>query len=517
MYSFGGNLKNICRCCHLQGVLKNIFSDNYHLGHKENYENMLKETFNINIIINKNSSEICAQICDSCILKLRDALAFKNMVIANEQKLSSYFVKLHSDNDKELQYNVSVNDGFIKSETLKIESNEDLTVSNEQNNILDYDSISIKNELECDEKDRDDTINRKRKSEHRTKKPKRKKFACSSSDKIPDSGKDWIKIAERRGRGPILRENSLKLLSNSTMFVFQWNKSRYTCFCCKQPFMDMCSLREHSNKEHSIQNIEKKIITQQNRLLKVEISSLNCKKCKKKLNTINDLRQHLIQNHEIKFDIEEDLLIPFKIQTEGLKCQICSETFRKFRLLNMHVNKHFKNHVCHICGASFTNLVFLNLHKTRSHKTFNCIECDVTFPNRTDKKNHDRIEHNVKFERKLRFPCPNCDERFFQENFKIQHLVEKHGMLKPEYKCSLCVKVFITKSLCNNHIKNVHMKEKKHECDICHNLFYTKSDVTRHRVTHTGEKKFSCSLCNSPFSTRDSLRRHMKRTHEALN
>ncbi|XP_026489396.2 zinc finger protein 454-like [Vanessa tameamea] len=516
MYSFESNCRNICRCCRMEGCFKNISGEYYHSGHKEIYENMLKETFNINIIIHKNSTEISTMICDSCILKLRAALAFKNMVIASENKLSLYFSKLHSGSDKGLQHSVNVKDDLIKSESLKIELDEDHVVDIEQSDRFDDDSPSVKDEIEFEEKDQGVVNNGKRKPEHGNRKSKRKKLMCST-DEIPNSEKDWIKITERRGRGPILRENSLKLLSNSTMFVFQWNKSRYTCFCCKQPFMDMCSLRDHSNKEHSIQNIEKKIITQQNRLLKVEISSLSCKKCKEKLNTINDLRQHLIKNHEIKFDIEEDLLIPFKIQTEGLKCQMCSETFRKFRLLNMHVNKHFKNHVCHICGASFTNLVFLNLHKTRSHKTFNCNECDITFPNRTDKKTHDRIEHNVKFERKLRFPCPYCDERFFQENFKVQHLVEKHGMLKPEYKCSLCVKVFITKSLCNNHVKNVHMKEKKHECAICHNLFYTKSDVTRHRVTHTREKKFSCSLCNSPFSTRDSLRRHMKRTHEVVN
>lgn len=335
---------------------------------------------------------------------------------------------------------------------------------------------------------------------------------------FPDKNneKNWIKIAERRGLGPILRENSLKLLSNSTMFVFQWNKSWWACFCCKESFMEMSALKEHY-KEHSIKSIEKKIIAQQNRLLKVEISSLNCKKCKIKCETIQDLREHLIEKHKIKFDSQGDLLIPFKILTDGFKCQICSETFTMFRLLNLHINRHYKNHVCHICGASFANLVFLNLHTTRTHRTYNCSTCDINFTSKTDKKNHDRLEHNVVFERKLRFPCPYCGERFSQENFKVQHLVEKHGIVKPEHKCPFCDKVYITKSLCNNHVKNVHMKEKKHECDVCHNLFYTKSDVTRHRVTHTGEKKFTCSLCNNTFSTRDSLRRHLKRAHDASN
>lgn len=325
-------------------------------------------------------------------------------------------------------------------------------------------------------------------------------------------GKDWSKIAERRGNGPILRENSLKLLANSTIFVFQWNKSRYRCFCCKEPFSDISLLREHTNTKHTLKAIEKKIIDQQNRLVKVEISVLKCKICDQTLQNLGTLREHLIDSHNFQFELKEDLLVPFKIGGE-LTCQLCTEHFSVFRLLNMHMNKHYQKQVCHICGAGFSNLVFLNLHKTRSHKPLKCRQCDLTFSTKIDKRNHEIIVHNLKYEKKLRFPCPYCSERFSQENFRVEHLVGKHGLKKPEFKCNICSKVFITKSLCNNHLKCVHLKEKSHECDICHNFFYTKSDVLRHKVTHTGEKKFSCGMCNNPFASKDSLRRHMKRTH----
>lgn len=278
----------------------------------------------------------------------------------------------------------------------------------------------------------------------------------------------------------------------------------------------MNNLREHTNKYHTLENIEKKIILQQNRLVKVEVSTLFCKICGSVIDSWFSLRGHL-KSHGVQFDLEEDLLVPFKIDPGNLRCQICSENFTVFRLLNIHMNKHFQKQVCHICGAGFSNLVFLNLHKTRSHRPFDCKQCDLIFKNKIDKKEHDISVHAKKFERKLRFPCPYCPERFFQENFRVKHLVDKHGMMKPEFKCTMCTKVFITKSLCNNHIKNVHMKEKNHECDICHHLFYTKSDVLRHRVTHTGEKKFSCSLCNNLFATKDSLRRHIKRTHVGVH
>lgn len=325
--------------------------------------------------------------------------------------------------------------------------------------------------------------------------------------------KDWTKISERRGNGPLLRENSLKLIANSTLCVFQWNKSRYRCFCCKEPFSDINLLREHTNKEHTISNIERNIIIQQNRLVKAEISSLYCKLCQKPLEDLNCLRRHLVEAHEIKFDLQEDLLVPFKLESETLTCQICSENFNLFRLLNIHMNKHYQKQVCHICGAGFSNLVFLNLHKTRSHRPLKCNSCKLEFSSRSEKNNHELTFHNVEKARKTRFPCPFCSERFIQENFRVQHLVDKHGMRKPEFKCSVCTKIFITKSLCNNHVKNVHLKEKRRECDICQMRFYTKSDVARHRITHTGEKNFSCDLCHSVFASKDSLRRHNKRTH----
>ncbi|XP_059056438.1 zinc finger protein 39-like isoform X1 [Achroia grisella] len=325
--------------------------------------------------------------------------------------------------------------------------------------------------------------------------------------------KDWSKITERRGTGPILREISLKLLANSTMCVFQWHKSRYRCFCCKEPFADMDSLMNHTTEQHTLADIEKIIILQQNRLVKVEISRLHCRLCETQIDTLEDLREHLSKTHGIQFRLKEDLLVPFQIQNGNLQCQICKETFNTFRLLNIHMNKHYQKQVCHICGAGFSNLVFLNLHKSRSHKPLRCKICEVLFTTKIEKKQHDTTVHGVKFERKKRFPCPYCSDRFFQESFKMQHLVDKHGMVKPEYACTVCSKVFITKSLRNNHVKNVHMKEKNHECNICHHFFYSKSDVARHRVTHTGEKKFSCATCNGPFATKDSLRRHMKRIH----
>ncbi|XP_026749373.2 zinc finger protein 271-like isoform X2 [Galleria mellonella] len=506
---------NYCRCCMKTGHFKDITAEYDYYGQKEIYDEMLKGTFNIQI----PSVTEYRQICEDCTLRLRDATTFKHMVVETNRIFSEYLSNSLCDVDNKALITE------MKLESVKVES---LPVASDVfdddddcvDDSLDDNEIlaNIKLELSRDNvNERLESIEKsvKRKCTYKNV-PESKKFKSNKVD-MDKPQKDWRKIVERRGNGPILREISLKLLANSTMCVFQWNKSRYRCFCCKEPFSDMDTLRHHTAEQHTLENIEKKIIFQQNRLVKVEISELRCRLCNRKMETLQTFRDHLSTTHGMEFTLKEDLLVPFKIQNGDLHCQLCTESFSTFRLLNIHMNKHYQKQVCHICGAGFSNLVFLNLHKTRSHRPLTCKTCDVLFPSKTEKRRHDAVVHGVKVERKLRFPCPYCSERFYQENFRVQHLVEKHGMVKPQFACAVCSKIFITKSLCNNHTKNVHMKEKNHECNVCHNFFYTKSDVLRHSVTHTGEKKFSCGTCNGPFATKDSLRRHMKRAHMGLN
>ncbi|KAG7298300.1 hypothetical protein JYU34_017899 [Plutella xylostella] len=513
----------ICVFCLQVGCDRNILTEYLDSGQSEVYADMLRDTFNIEITKENTGTAEVPHICSECVAALRAARSFKRRVLASQRNFSQYWrlaekkcIKI-TDPDYATAVAVAPEPPPVKTEVPDDDQYhfQDVEIIEPDDDDDEY-LANIKQELASSRA----PLTRSPPRAPRGR--KRRRDACwtktvllgSGDDGLNSKTTDWMKIAERRGNGPLLRANTLTLLANSTVCVFQWNKSRYRCFCCKEPFSNMTSLREHTQAAHTLKTIEKKIILQQNRLVKVEVSSLQCKICSKPLTDLNMLKRHLVESHEVEFGLsKEDLLVPFKLETEDLQCQLCSEKFTLFRLLNIHMNKHYQKQVCHICGAGFSNLVFLNLHKTRSHKPLKCNECNLEFGSRSEKKDHDVHVHNVKLERKLRFPCPFCQERFFQENFKVQHLVEKHGMARPEHKCPVCLKVYITKSLCNNHVKNVHMKEKNRECDVCHMRFYTKSDVARHRVTHTGEKNFSCNLCNNLFASKDSLRRHLKRTH----
>lgn len=550
---------NICRCCFRSGFFKDISTEYYNCGRKEVYEDMLKSTFNAEIV-NKDGITAMKMICDDCIVKLRSAHSFKKMLIRNEKR----FHKLDKENEEMLSELQSIDDD-LETGNLEPLVGSDASVCAPENNIRNYESgyypyIPFSSEAAATSRSLVPGKRKKRKRPSETITTfkiennfvKEVEIAADAEEqmmlegagtskspdpdtpndnietlemftnhKVDDSfAKDKIKVASMlptipypRSKGPILRENSLKLLEHSTICVFQWNKSRYRCFCCQMPFDDMDMLKEHTKRKHSIRSIERKIIEQQNRLIKTEISIMKCNICDESMMDLKCLQQHLVNVHKVEFLSPEHLLVPFKIRDGGMTCQICFENFYLFRHLTIHVNKHFQEYVCDICGTIFSSAVFFNLHKSKLHKPVKCKLCVMTFKSRRVRTRHEIQVHKLKQAPRKRFPCSRCDERFVQESARALHLVEQHGLKKPEYKCSFCDKVFLTRGLVNNHIKYVHLKERVHECGLCHSLFYTKSDLRRHRNSHGGEKNYHCHICDYLFASKDSLNRHHKKIH----
>ncbi|CAG4958933.1 unnamed protein product [Colias eurytheme] len=79
--------KDLCRCCHAEGNFDNLANE------QEIYSDMLRYCFDIDVT--PVPGALCAityTICPDCILKLRDASAFKKQVQLCEEK----FLKLYS-------------------------------------------------------------------------------------------------------------------------------------------------------------------------------------------------------------------------------------------------------------------------------------------------------------------------------------------------------------------------------------------------------------------------------------
>lgn len=60
-----------------------------------------------------------------------------------------------------------------------------------------------------------------------------------------------------------------------------------------------------------------------------------------------------------------------------------------------------------------------------------------------------------------------------------------------------------------DEIKSHHL----HECDICHKTFTTAYNLTTHGRTHSGERPYPCSKCRKHFKSSSNLNQHLRQVH----
>ncbi|XP_073964218.1 uncharacterized protein isoform X2 [Choristoneura fumiferana] len=84
---------NICQCCLADGCYKDISSEYYFSGENEVYEEILKETLNIQL---PHHDGVRRLICEDCITRLRGCQAFKQTILKSMATLNHY-VRLQND------------------------------------------------------------------------------------------------------------------------------------------------------------------------------------------------------------------------------------------------------------------------------------------------------------------------------------------------------------------------------------------------------------------------------------
>ncbi|XP_045781716.1 zinc finger protein 28-like isoform X3 [Maniola jurtina] len=307
------------------------------------------------------------------------------------------------------------------------------------------------------------------------------------------------------------KQNALTLFEFSYVYPFIHACNKYKCFVCAKAFLDTSLLREHSVRDHTAKDYKTELNNRvRDKILKVDVTSLQCKVCESISPNLHALKTHL-KDHNKKIDPEfKDNMIPFKLGGDDFQCQLCEEKFLKLRLLIMHMSKHFNNYSCETCGAVFVSLHLLRRHlQTHKAGTFPCEVCDKVFSNSAKRTMHVRGVHLKQWPR----TCPICPERFNSNYQRTKHLRVVHNQTSGVFKCETCGREYDLKYQLLVHIRSVHMQERTQECGICHSRFFSKYCLSRHMVIHTGQKNFKCEVCGKPYARRANLKEHMK-SHE---
>ncbi|XP_055938704.1 transcription factor IIIA-like isoform X2 [Argiope bruennichi] len=100
------------------------------------------------------------------------------------------------------------------------------------------------------------------------------------------------------------------------------------------------------------------------------------------------------------------------------------------------------------------------------------------------------------------------------------HLKRHEGTHGSSYRCTVenCLEILKTKDTLRKHIKEVHLKLKKHKvytCTQCGKEFNKHNTLQKHELRHSGQLPHKCSFedCQKAFLTPSKLKRHMK-VHE---
>ncbi|KAG7170844.1 Zinc finger protein 431-like [Homarus americanus] len=125
--------------------------------------------------------------------------------------------------------------------------------------------------------------------------------------------------------------------------------------------------------------------------------------------------------------------------------------------------------------------------------------------------------------------CTLCGKVFQSRTLLAGH-IESHGLSSETPKCDMCEKSFLTTDSLIKH-KKLHKGKKKNgkrkpgcqafdithikqfKCRQCSKVFTTKSKAEDHERTHTGEKPFECDICGTCFRQKSNLSSHKRVTH----
>ncbi|CAG5057448.1 unnamed protein product [Parnassius apollo] len=287
----------------------------------------------------------------------------------------------------------------------------------------------------------------------------------------------------------------------------------YVCCYCSEECADPAQLKKHTIYQHKGTSIYKASFASRRELkafyVKLDITSLRCDICGHNVNTLEDIIDHLKTTHNIF--MHTDIIhqwIPFKFESETLRCYICSSEFSRFKMLLEHMHKHFRNFICDICESGYVNLKQLMTHLT-CHTTgsFQCDYCSKTFNTLKKKKSHEKSVHTHPNE--MRNKCGFCAETFKSFHQKENHLKEVHG-ISSEVRCQACNKTFAKPKSYGIHVRRDHLMERRHACNECDMKFFSNYDLKFHKMTHSKIKKFQCGICSKFYVRKTTLREHMR-------
>ncbi|XP_038221017.1 zinc finger protein 652-B-like isoform X3 [Zerene cesonia] len=432
--------KNLCRCCHAEGTFDNLANE------KDIYSDMLRYCFDIDVT--PVPGVLCAltyTICPHCILKLRDASAFKKQVQLCEEKfLELYYKKAITvkgqvtdvKDEPDVYYNMDCPDE-LSPDDVDMEADDK------------YDMYDYEDDIYKDKSDEDDekvnkrctNASRKKKEPQKQKSRAKQKQKCEVKERTEDERKEDY----QDGLWPDDEE-----LDADDGYAINDDKDDEIV---KEKLVD----EEEKTKKRSSGTGRKKKEPQ-----KEKARAKQRPKCQQK-----EKAEETAEGKQKEGDIKQRHMLeePNYTLTEEngehkYNCNACEKVFGKKSLFNQHYKwVHLK------VGTKLTGCHFCN-EKVRAHL----------------RARHMEMKHGV--------PAPTCNAcgKKFSYPFQVIQHQKTYHMGEKNIACPICDMRFGSKVNLYQH-KVKHSDEKLNKCDYCGERFKWRKQWSRHMTKHRAQSQ----------------------------
>ncbi|XP_031638324.1 zinc finger protein 883-like [Contarinia nasturtii] len=174
------------------------------------------------------------------------------------------------------------------------------------------------------------------------------------------------------------------------------------------------------------------------------------------------------------------------------------------------------SHECDVCQKCFTTAYNLTVHKRihTNERPYCCLKCGKYFKSSSNLNQHLRQVHSK-------------DKSSDCEDMKVENSAESNADLKPEeepagslnlpefqYACNACGRRFRLKCTLTAH-QTIHSSDRPFECWMCHRCFKRRKLLRAHMRIHTQYPTIECHICHKRFRRNIQRDNHIKERHGA--